>query len=487
MTYKRFRTFLLLILCLSFAFPALSHISVLAEEVDVEENKLNAFQVEIDLDTDSQKLLVKQRLDYRNSTGVGLSDIYFNVYPPAFQDVGGDTEFSSVKVAGMPVSLSKVETTVYRMPLPATLAAAEELLIEMEYVVSIPDIENRFGRQDHVYNLGNVIVMPAVYGASGWASNPYIDLGDAFHSELADFTVSIKVPEGYSVAASGAKNEDGLYVARRVRDFAFCASDRFKTKTASVGDIEVTVFYLDDIEETATRVLETCERALLLFNEAFSVYPYETLRVVLSVMTSGVSGMEYPTLIMVGSDMTVEKMKADGLPLDQVERNGIMHTIDKVVVHEIAHQWFYGIVGNDQINHGWIDEGMCRFAEYLYEKAYPPETPQPDYVYFLANYLAAAHKHIDSDDGIGGVDLAWSLYEWQEYAPDSFAFLYTKGASLIYQMEQKMGEAAFAEALKEYVEMFAYDFVTPEKFQTFWQTKDDFQELFKQYFSTIEP
>lgn len=68
---------------------------------------------------------------------------------------------------------------------------------------------------------------------------------------------------------------------------------------------------------------------------------------------------------MVGPGMTVEEMRAEDYPLDEAKVNGIMHTIDRVVVHEIAHQWFYGIVGNDQINHGWIDEGLCRFARPL--------------------------------------------------------------------------------------------------------------------------
>ncbi|HHT43994.1 MAG TPA: M1 family metallopeptidase [Fastidiosipila sp.] len=275
MTFKRYRTFLLLFLCLIFASSPMFLTSVRAAEVDVEESELNAFHIEIKLDTDNHKLLVKQRLDYKNNTGVDLSEIYFNVYPPAFREVGGDTEFTSVKAAGAPVSLRKVETTVYSMPLPSALESGEKLSIEMEYVVSIPEIENRFGHEDKVYNLGNVIVMPAVYEESGWASNPYVDLGDAFYSDLADFTVSIKVPEGFSVAASGALNEDGEYVAHRIRDFSFCVSNRFETKTASVGDVEITVFYIDDMDETATRVLETSERALLLFNDRFSVYPYK--------------------------------------------------------------------------------------------------------------------------------------------------------------------------------------------------------------------
>lgn len=62
-------------------------------------------------------------------------------------------------------------------------------------------------------------------------------------------------------------------------------------------------------------------------------------------------------------------------------KTGYRLIIDRIVAHEIAHQWFYGIVGNDQIRYPFLDEGLCRFAEYLYEDAYPPEQPQPEFSY----------------------------------------------------------------------------------------------------------
>ena len=89
----------------------------------------------------------------------------------------------------------------------------------MHYTVDIPNIQNRFGYQENIYNLGNFIATPAVYENGAWVVEPYVDLGDAFYTEIADYKVAITVPEGFKVAATGVET-DGVYIADDVRDFA---------------------------------------------------------------------------------------------------------------------------------------------------------------------------------------------------------------------------------------------------------------------------
>ena len=110
-----------------------------------------------------------------------------------------------------------MKETVYKLALPSALADKAQVQIDMEYEVRIPNISNRFGYQETVFNLGNFIVTPVVYGADGWVVEPYIDIGDAFYTDVADYDVVIHVPGGYTVAATGEEVGNGLYRAENVR------------------------------------------------------------------------------------------------------------------------------------------------------------------------------------------------------------------------------------------------------------------------------
>ncbi|WP_302760246.1 M1 family metallopeptidase [Christensenella hongkongensis] len=442
---------------------------------------LNDFNLDVTLDPENHTLEVSQLLDYHNSTDTQLSEIYFNLIPDALEENGGGIDLSAVTAGGSDALLQRGEQTVFSMPLSTPLGTGETLSIQMEYTVRIPDIQNRFGYQENVYNVGNFIITPAVYDENGWAIEPYATLGDAFYTDIANYDVAIHAPEGYTVAATGDRQANGSFHAEKVRDFAFCASDGYDTLEDTVDGISVTVYYGDDMTKTAARMMETAKKALSLYSGMFGAYPYDTLSVVSSGLTGGVNGMEYPTLIMVGTFVTLDNMEELGIdPAIPEDLAYCTADIDRAVAHEIAHQWFYGVVGNDQIRYPWLDEGLCRFAEYLYLDAYPVENL--DDGYSLEQSLTFEHQFVMEDNEFGAVDLSLSLYDWQKQEAADYSGIYNRTASLLYQMRVQMGETAFSKAIKEYVDTFAYGFVTPEGFQQFWNGKDDFSELFTLYF-----
>lgn len=451
------------------------------------------FTLSITLDASQHRLVVTQSILYQNNTGVELDEIYFNLIPEAFQADGGGIEMGDVFVANQRVQLEQVKKTVSRLALPDALPAGSQLYIQMEYVVKIPNIKNRFGYQGSTYNLGNFIVTPAVYDEEGWAVKPYVDIGDAFYTDIASYEVKITVPEGFTVAATGEEVGIGLYRAENVRDFAFCASDSYKTLLDTQDGVAITVYYGDDIETTARRAMDNAKRSLELYSDAFGQYPYSTLSVVMSGLTGGVNGMEYPTLIMVTPEIPIEEFAEMGFDVsDSRVVELLMVPFDSAVCHEIAHQWFYGIVGNDQISEAWLDEGFCRYSEYLYQQAYPPEQSEEYGVYLLEDRLEMLHEDVYGQKS-GAYDeadifyipdttpLQNSLYYWADKDPMGYGQIYDKGASLLYAMRQQMGAQAFDAALKEYVERFAYDFVTTDSFKAFWNEKADFAQLFDMY------
>ena len=308
---------------------------------DRRERESYSSSLQITLDDAEHSLAVEQDLTYYNRTGEPLEEIYFNLIPQAFQEEGGGTEMETVTVGGEEGALRQVEGTVYALSLPSPLPEEQSLEIRMEYQVQIPEIRNRFGYQEDVYNLGNFLVTPAVYGEDGWAVEPYVDLGDAFYTEIAGYEAVIQVPEGYTVAATGEKVGENTYRAQHVRDFAFCASKSWEQISGSWEDVEIQVYYGDNMDLTAARALDTAEKSLELYSGAFGKYPYPVLRIVMSGLTGGVSGMEYPGLILVNPEIGLEEYP--DLDLENPAGTEASYTLvswDNTVCHEIAHQLF---------------------------------------------------------------------------------------------------------------------------------------------------
>lgn len=448
---------------------------------------LNAFTLDVTLNAKKHKLVVKQSIVYNNNTGKELKDIYFNLIPEAFKKQGGDITMKSIAVGDKSCKLKNVKETVYKINLPSKLAAGKNTTIQMEYEVRIPNLKNRFGYQKNVFNLGNFIVTPAVYNQDGWSVEPYVDLGDAFYTDVANYTVTIHAPKGYKVAATGKDDGNGTYHIENVRDFAFCASDSYETLQETYDGTVITIYYGDHIWKTAKRIMNCAKKSLKLYNESYGKYPYETLNLVVNGLSSGVAGMEYPTLVMLAPNITVEDLdKSENLKMNPEEMEGYLQEIDTPTCHEIAHQWFYGIVGNDQISYPWLDEGFCCYSEYLYQEAYPPEKDGSTYSASKGS-LVAVHYYVlrsSEDDSTYGKDTTYmneSLYYWMKEDPMGYAGIYAKGGSLLYQMEVKMGKEEFLKAVREYVQKFAYQFVTPDSFKQYWNSKGDFTELFELY------
>ena len=449
-------------------------------------DKASNFTLEITLDAEKHSLSVNQKIDYLNPSEDALSQIYFNVIPDAFKKDGGGTSVKSIKIAGEQTSMKNVKGTVYSADIPKPVKKGKRTEIELVYEVNIPNIVNRFGYQETYFNLGNFIITPAVYEKDGYVSQPYVDLGDAFYTDIANYDVKINVPEGYKTAATGEKGEDGAYHAKNVRDFAFCASDKYETLETDANGVKVTAYFGSELELTAKRVIDVAKKSLILLSEKFGQYPYKTLDVVMNGLTSGVNGMEYPALIMIAPEVPLEVFADEGMDYE-TDQNAVpsVLSLDDSVCHEVAHQWFYGIVGNNQVTEAWLDEGFARFCEFIYESAYPPHLTEENEYFLKKSRLKNIAESVmgDGDDDTQDSKddrpkLTKSLYYWNENDPMSYSDIYEYGSTLIYSIYNKMGEEEFFKAAREYVNTFKYGFVTTEDFKGFWSKKADVKGIF---------
>ena len=135
--------------------------------------------------------------------------------------------------------------------------------------------------------------------------------------------------------------------ALNVRDFAIVLSENFRITTTKVGETALSYYYYDDISPTKT--LDLVEESFAFYEKTFGEYPYPTYAVVQTGFCFG--GMEYPCLVMV-SDSLVKEGQA------------------RVIAHETAHQWWYGVVGSNQIEEAWQDEGLAEYSTLLFFEAY---------------------------------------------------------------------------------------------------------------------
>jgi hypothetical protein len=207
---------------------------------------------------------------------------------------------------------------------------------------------DRFGRIAGTAFLGNVIPVLAVEDANGLHRERYTALGESFYSLSASWDATLRLPARLRAATTGAVRSENVAGARRTlsvhsdqaRDFAL-AIGHLRRRTTSVAGVNVRVHFGPGTGGVR-RSVRAARRAVRALSRRLGAYGSSELDVVL-FRNARIAGMEYPELVF-------------SLP------------VGEVVTHEVAHQWWYGLVGNNQFSEPWLDES---FAQYSHERLHP--------------------------------------------------------------------------------------------------------------------
>jgi len=280
-----------------------------------------------------------------------------------------------------------------------------------------------------------------------WSATPYYSIGDPFFTDVANFEVSLTVPSNMVVASSGdsvsVTNADGgmnrhKLRARAVRDFAIVMSPNFQVRTEKVDGIEIRYYYIIDPEPDAS--LQISVDAVRTFNELFGAYPYPTLSVVETNFLHG--GMEYPRLVMISNEL-----------------DGALYR--EVIVHEIAHQWWYAVVGNDQVRHAWIDEGLAEYSTTLFFE----HNPQYGITYTarMADKLTGYMMFLEIYGRHGELDLSMnrSLGEFRS-GYEYMYIVYVQSALMMSSLRRMVGSEAFFGTLRLFYDRNFLSIARPE-------------------------
>ncbi len=403
--------------------------------------------------SDEQKTLtVFQTTEYINRTGRNMGEVKFHIYANAYKE---DAAFPAVnqsehtraypngfsegyiRVTSPSVTFSGLDETVLTVPLTKTLLPNEKVTIELEYLVQLANIKHRLGYSDDTVNLGNFYPVPVVYD-NAWNTYPYSYNGDPFYNDPYNFEVTLNTSNDFIVASSGEKINKNTYRSYITRDFAFVLSKDFQIKSEQVGGTTVNYYYIDD--EIPDISMHTARNSLAFFSNEFYTYPYPTLAVVQTDFLHG--GMEYGSLVYISRDVT-----------DQLQ-------YQTVIVHEIAHQWWYGIIGNNQTRSAWIDEGLAEYSTAIFFETHP------QYGRTLTSIAEENTSAINIYESMmKEFEVPYSMNMEQDLHSFKSSFEYTmntysRGMLLFYGIHEMVSYQKLNTALSSYIEENRFDFAS---------------------------
>ena len=264
-----------------------------------------------------------------------------------------------------------------------------KLDIQTPFRVKLPSAEfSRLGYSEDSFQVTQWYPKPAVYDQEGWHEMPYLNMGE-FYSEYGNFEVEISVPQNYVVAATGKllTNDEAAFLQKKVRDtesieeydrkddsypnsdktykkvlfkeenihdFAWFADKRFHVLQGEVElphshrKVTTWVYYPNSQAHLWKDALEYVNDAVYYYSLWYGDYPYDNCTAVHAPLSAG-GGMEYPTITVIAN-----MGNASGL--------------DNVIAHEVGHNWFYGILGSNERDIPWMDEGINSFSDERYTK-----------------------------------------------------------------------------------------------------------------------
>ena len=274
--------------------------------------------------------------------------LVFRLWPngPRLSRAGARLDVGAVTVDGIAVAAEREAPTLLVVGRGTTFAAGRAVEVRLTWQLRLPGlVDDRVSGSADAVRLGSFFPILGWEPGVGWATDPPTTVdAESSTDPAADFDVTVTVPAGLSVLASGAQDAPAHWTATAMRDFAMSVG-RFTTVSATAHvphPVAVTVAVHAGIGGNPQPYLDKAVRVLEDFSLRFGPYPWPAYTIAITPGLRG--GIEYPGHTMQGPG-----------------------TIGRTTSHEVAHQWFYGLVGNDQGRDPWLDEGLATYAEGRFE------------------------------------------------------------------------------------------------------------------------
>ncbi|HSQ26811.1 MAG TPA: M1 family metallopeptidase [Anaerolineales bacterium] len=407
------------------------------------------YRIQLDIDLDALKYQGEMYLDYVNNEEITQDHLFFRLLPNGKGSFGdGSLSVSFVEVNGNPVSTSlSIRDTVLKVELPDPLESGHGVQLKFVFEGLIPENFGNsegssgygiFNYSDKVLALSAWYPMLSVYDQGSWSLHPTSYIGDSIFSDCAYYSVTIRLPADMQLIATGIEQEQDIagseqiltYESGPVRDFFIVASPNFEKSSQFVDGTDVNVFYLPGQKTAAQQALSVAVESLKVFNQQFGPYPYTELDVVEAPMRYAL-GVEFPGIVLISSDLFVTPEKPE---------------FAVTVAHEVAHQWWYNVVGNHVFEEPWLDEGLVTYSSSLYYEFGPMQSVPLQLISFWQGRVAQIVQ-------AGQDEMIVQPLEYFENLEDTSVYsrvVYMKAALFFYELRREIGDEAFFSALRNY-------------------------------------
>lgn len=400
----------------------------------------SVYHIDAQIADDFSSLQGRLQVRYTNQESKPLDAVYFQLFPNM---TGGKSAVSAVKVDGQDVQAAhESQNSSLRVPLATALPPGKQVVIQMDLRVQLPremgGNYGLFGYFENILVLDGFYPAIPVYDDQGWHAGTLPPNADSTFQDASFYLVRVTAPANLTLVASGnvihreSKDHQQVvtFAAGPARDFYIAASDRFVVVSETIGATKVNSYAIKEREQSARKVLQIAAAALKSFNARLGVYPYTELDLVSTPMRA--LGIEYPGIT--GIAVTLYD------PSAQVSGMSSQAMIEGTVAHEVGHQWFYNVVGNDQINQPWLDESVDQYITALY---FLDAYGKQGYQGYRDSWLSRWDRIQRAKVPIG---LPAGDYKGAEYS----AIVYGRGALFVEALADKLGQATFDRFLRDY-------------------------------------
>ncbi|MFC2159415.1 M1 family metallopeptidase, partial [Actinomycetota bacterium] len=336
-----------------------------------------------------------------------------------------------------------LEDTVLEVKLNDLLIVGDNIEIEISFNGKVPldFAEGSIGiynLSDNTMTLAGWFPILAVFDDEGWNLDPVSSIGDNVYSDMAFYSVELIASDDLKVPTTGCLKDNQIpysFVSGPSRDFIMVLGYDFEVISQEIQGTKINTYYLPDHKDAADITLVIAADSLKTFNSKFGSYPYTELDIV-DVPMSDYIGVEFPGIIV---------------------NSSLIYGDALYTSHEIAHQWWYNVIGSDVVDNPWLDEALAMYSSLIYfEDNSTDEEYQELFDYFQMEYQNTIN--LGEDDII-----TESLEHFEELGSEHYStIVYIKGALFFHSLREQIGDNAFFEALQEYYELKKYQIATPE-------------------------